>query len=144
MRFHNCTFERFKMTAHNCNFGGSNIMFHSHNFRRTKITFHNYSFGRSKITAHNDYFRWSRIMAHNRSFGLSDWLLVQIYKFMSSIWTIHIHIFDLFKWMAPHHRNRLCPNVHMWAVQLEDDPKLHSINVFFDRPNGRLSKFTLV
>ena len=53
-------------------------------------------------------------------------------------------ILDQSKWTAPHCRNDLCQNVHMWAVQLDTDSELRSTTVILDCPNGRSSKFTLV
>ena len=53
-------------------------------------------------------------------------------------------ILDPYKWTAPHRRNGLCLNVRMWAVQLDEDPKLCSTTVILDRSNGRSSKFTLI
>ena len=45
---------------------------------------------------------------------------------------------------APHSRNWLSPNVRMWAVHLDKDPKLRSSTIILDCPNGQSSKFTLV
>ena len=100
-------------------------MVHNRDFERSKITFHNRTFGQFKITA------------NNCNFQQANWTLLQIYRYMYII-------LDPSKWMAPHCRNGLCPNLCMSAVHLDRDSKLCSSTVILDCPNGWSSKFTLV
>ena len=48
----------------------------------------NRNFGWFKITFHNRTFGWFKITADNCNFWQPNWRLVQIYRYMSSIWGI--------------------------------------------------------
>ena len=131
-------FKRSKGTVLSRNFLRSIITLLNHHFGQSKITLLNRNFGQSKITLLNDNFWRCKITAHNRNFGLPNWTLIQIYGYMLSFWRYIFIILDPSKWTAPHRRNWLCPNVHMWVVQLDEDPKLRSTTVILDRPILRL------
>ena len=74
--------------VHNRNFGRLKITVNNRNFGQSKITVHNSNFGGSKIMFHNHTFGQFRITANNCNFEQANWTLVQIYGYISSIWTI--------------------------------------------------------
>ena len=85
-----------------------------------------------QITTNNSFFYDPKLRSKT---VVVDWPIRCWSKFMDICRPFGRYIYiilDPSKLTAPHRTNGLCPNDHMWAVQLDKDPKLRFTTLIFD------------